>query len=88
MAQTIRDTWIHGGYTDMYTLKANQGYYGTVVSNPSQTCIDAVDFILNGGYAVKHRLYYFYAPDVIQSGWHETQNFVVHYKGHRFFDRW
>ena len=47
----------------------------------------AVSFIFNGGYAVKHRILYFYAPAFVNSEWHETQKFVVEHGGHRFFDR-
>ena len=38
-----------------------------------------------GGYAVRHKVFYFYAYKWCKSSWHETQPFVIQYGGHRFF---
>lgn len=88
VAQTIRDTWLLGKYSSMDALRRGQGYTGSINKGTSQECIDAVNYIFDqGGYAVKHRIMYFYAHEYIYSKWHETQTFVIQYKGHRVFDR-
>jgi hypothetical protein len=53
---------------------------------PNQDCYDAVDYIFAGNAAVPHRVLCMYAPECCSSSWHESQNFVVEYKGVRFFD--
>lgn len=89
VAQCIRDMWILGGYTDANTLRRSCGYTGSINNGTSQMCKDAVNYIFDqGGYAVKHRILYFYAYGVCNSKFHESQNFVIQYSGHRVFDRW
>ena len=88
VAQTLRDTWMLGTYSDMNSLRIGQGYSGSITRGTNQDCIDAVSYIFDqGGYAVRHRIMYFYAFHAITSSWHESQNFVIEYRDHRFFDR-
>lgn len=89
VAQAIRDTYIMDGYTSIEKLRTSMGYYGSLDRTPNQDVLDAVSFIFDqGGAAVQHNLVYFYAPSLCTSGWHESQEFVVAYQVHRFFDRW
>lgn len=88
VAQCLRDMWIEGGYTDARTLRLSCGYEGSIHNGTSQSCKDAIYYIFDqGGYAVKHRVFYFYAFNTTKSNWHESQTFVIQYLGHRFFDR-
>lgn len=89
VAQCIRDMYLLGGYTDINTLRINCKYSGSIKKLPNQDVKDAVAFIFDeGGYAVKHRILYFYAPKYSAGKWHNTQNLILEYGGHRFFDRW
>jgi len=89
VAQAIRDTMISDGYKSVESLRTSMGYYASLYNTPNQDALDAVKFIFDeGGAAVQHNIIYFYAPAVCTSGFHESQEFVVDYNGHRFFDRW
>jgi spore germination cell wall hydrolase CwlJ-like protein len=89
VAQCIKDMYIYGGYTSIDSLRRNCGYTGSLNNTPNQDVIDAVAYVFDqGGYAVQHRIFYFYAPALCTSKWHESQNFIIQYGGHRFFDRW
>lgn len=89
VAQAIRDTMINDGYPTVESVRTSCGYYGSVYTTPNQDVLDAVRFIFDeGGAAVQHDIIYFYAPSICFSGFHESQEFVVEYNNHRFFDRW
>ena len=89
VAQAIRDTYVQDGFTSIETLRTSMGYYGSLSRTPNQDVLDAVSFIFDqGGAAVQHNVMFFYAPSLCTSGWHESQEFVVAYNSHRFFDRW
>ena len=89
VAQAIRDTMITDGYKSVDALRRSMGYYGSVYTTPNKDALNAVKFIFDeGGAAVQHNIIYFYAPAICVSGFHESQEFVVDYNGHRFFDRW
>lgn len=89
VAQAIKDAWVTGRYSSMSHLIRSCGYSGSTTRGTSESVKDAVAYIFDdGGYAVKHRVLYFYAPKIVTSNWHETQHFIVEYKGHKFFDRW
>jgi hypothetical protein len=89
VAQAIRDMYVLGGYSSVESVRRNCGYAGSLKNTPNQDVLDAVSFIFDqGGYAVKHRVLYFYAYKTSSSKFHESQNLVVQYKDHRFFDRW
>ncbi len=89
VAQAIRDTLVRDGYKSVEHLRNSMGYYGSLYNTPNQNVLDAVEFIFDeGGAAVQHHIVYFYAPAICTSGFHESQEFVVEYNSHRFFDRW
>ena len=88
VAQAIRDMYILGDFSSVDSVRRNCGYSGSLRRTPNQDVLDAVSFIFDeGGYAVKHRVLYFYAPALVRSSFHESQNLVIDYKDHRFFDR-
>lgn len=87
VAQAIRDTMILEDNYNVLSIKKEYLYSGKLNTEPNNIVKNAVKFIFDdGGMAVKHRLIFFYAPRLCKSGFHESQNFIVEYKGHRFFD--
>lgn len=89
VAQSLRDNFVRGGYSDIATVISTHGYYGSTSITPSQTCKDVVNFIFDqGGAAVQHRVLVFYASNYCSSPWHESQKFVCQYGYVRFFDFW
>lgn len=56
---------------------------------PSQSVKDAVSKVFDKGYRETDEfVLYFYAPEYVDSEWHETQKFVREVGGHRFFAEW
>ena len=54
--------------------------------NPNDSVKLAVKEVFdNGVKAIDEPILYFYAPDLCNSSWHESQVFVVEVGGHRFF---
>lgn len=87
VAQTIRDFMMYKGYNSVESVRVSCKYSGSISIEPSDDVKRAVAFIFDdGGYAVRHRIFYFYAFKWCKSSWHETQPFVIQYGGHRFFD--
>ena len=61
---------------------------GTVVA---ETVVAGTIFRIFGftlAIAVQHRIMYMYNPDMVQSAFHESQNYILTYQTVRFFDRW
>lgn len=86
VAQAIRDSMVTDKLSVSQVLANFQ--YTTRYREPNENVRNSVKFIFDDGdYIVKHRVMYFYAPSVTRSGWHESQQFVVEYGGHRVFDR-
>lgn len=89
VAQTIKDLYYYGGFSSIEEVRVNCGFSGRLTTAPNQNVLDAVSYVFDqGGYAVKHRLFYFYAPKYSAGRFHETQNYILTYGGHKFFDRW
>lgn len=89
VAQAIKDTMISDGYPTVDAVRVGNGYCASLDNVPNQDVLDAIEYVFdNGGAAVQHRIIYFYAPDLCDSAFHESQNHVVTYGCHRFFDRW
>lgn len=89
VAQTIRDTMQLEKNNSIDYIISSYKYEGSTEKEATSTVKKAVSYIFdNDGYAVKHRLIYFYASDLIKSEWHETQNYVASCGSERFFDRW
>ena len=86
VAQCIRDTMVEDNDFNTLSIKRNHGYYAGTGKEPSDDVKRAVAFIFDdGGYVVRHKIKYFYAPNVCSSPFHESQDFVIEYGGHRFF---
>ncbi len=87
VAQCIRDTYVAGGYSSIYDVLNQNGYYGSTSIAPSETCKEVVRYIFDqGGSAVQHRIRVFYASNYCTSDWHEAQEYVCSYGYVRFFD--
>ncbi|MEE3427626.1 MAG: hypothetical protein VZQ55_01450 [Ruminococcus sp.] len=88
VAQTIRDTMQLEKNSSIDYIISSYQYEGSTQKEPTSTVKKAVSYIFdNDGYAVKHRLIYFYASDLIESEWHETQDYIACCGSERFFDR-
>lgn len=88
VAQCIRDTMVEDNVRTVEQVRRAYGYTGSLSRTPNSDVLRAVKFIFDeGGYAVKHKIHYFYAYQWCTSSWHETQLFVIQHGGHRFFDR-
>jgi len=86
-AQALRDAIIYTG-TSLESVYHDYQYdrYSFIYA-PNQDCYDAIDYIFDlGGLAVPHRILVMYNSMYTTSSWHESQKFVVEYKGVRFFD--
>lgn len=89
VAQTLRDHMVYHGYTSVETLRKELKYSGSIKKQPNEDVKKAVAFIFDeGGIAAQHKLYYFYAPKYSKGSWHNTQQFILEYGGHRFFCKW
>lgn len=86
VAQAIRDTMVYKGFDSVESVRKALSYSGTLTKEPNQDVKDACSYIFDqGGYAVKHKVFYFYAPKRVKSSFHESQQFIIEYGGHRFF---
>ena len=89
VAQTIRDTMELEDNNSIDYIISSYQYEGSTEKQASDTVKKAVSYIFDkNGYAVQHRLIYFYASDLIDSEWHESQNYIASCGSERFFDRW
>lgn len=53
---------------------------------PTKEALEAVQAVFDfGQVATTEPIKYFYAPDLVQSEWHESQDYVMTINGHRFF---
>lgn len=88
VAQCLRDTYLLGNFGSIDEVRRSTGYAGSPNNTPNQDVIDAVAYVFDqGGYAVQHRIIYFYNPNMCKSSFHESQDFVIEYLSHRVFDR-
>ncbi len=89
VAQTIRDTMALENTTSIDRIISDYQYEGSTLGEASSTVKKAVSYIFDeDGYAVQHRLLYFYASDMIYSSWHETQHYIASCGSEKFFDKW
>lgn len=87
VAQAIRDTMLMDDISSISKIISKYKYSGRTDLGTSDSVKDAVSFIFDeGNYVVQHRIIYFYAPKYCSSSFHESQEFVLQHKGHRFFD--
>lgn len=62
--------------------------YTTHRPEASQSVKDAVSSVFdNGEKVIKETAVYFYAPELVYSEWHETQQYVCTIGCHKFFER-
>jgi hypothetical protein len=84
VGQAIRDGLTF--YKDIGNLFSALSYSGKMHREPNEDVIKAVNYIFDEGKsAVQHRLIYFYNPELCDSSFHESQNFIIEYKNHKFY---
>lgn len=89
VAQCLKDAMVYDGYGSIEEVRRSMGYAGRLDREPNEDVKAAVAYVFDqGGYAVQHRILYFYAFKWSTSGFHESQNFIIEHGGHRVFDRW
>lgn len=89
VAQAIRDAITYRGFNSVEEVRTALKYSGSISKEPNEDVKNAVAYIFDqGGCAVKHRIYYFYAYHKVTSTWHESQCFVAQVGNHRFFSTW
>jgi spore germination cell wall hydrolase CwlJ-like protein len=89
VAQAIRDTMNETGSSSIDYIINEYQYTGSTENEPTSAVKSAVsDIFDNNGYAVQHRILYFYSPELVDSQWHESQEFIIEYGTERFFDSW
>ena len=89
VAQAIRDAIVYKGFTSVAEVRNALSYSGNIDNTPNADTLSAVSYIFDqGGCAVKHTVYYFYAFHKTESKWHESQQFITQVGNHRFFSTW
>ena len=89
IAQCVKDSMCFEGYSSVADVISGNKYDGSVESGTSDECRQAVRYIFDENHdAVQHRILYMYNREMVESDFHESQNFVLSYEGVRFFDRW
>lgn len=89
VAQAVRDSMVLSGTTSVDEIINTYQYSASLDNKPNSSAKSAVSYIFDSdGYAVQHRILYFYASDVVSNAWHESQNFIISYGNVRFFDKW
>ena len=89
IAQAVKDAMCFDGYSSVEEVIRECRYTGSTDIGTNDECRQAVRYIFDENHdAVQHRLMYMYNPYMVQSAFHESQNFILSYAGVRFFDRW
>lgn len=89
IAQAVKDAMCFDGYPTVESVIINCRYTGSTTKGTSEECKQAVAYIFDENHdAVQHRLMYMYNPNMVQSAFHESQNYIMSYQEIRFFDRW
>ena len=89
IAQSVKDAMCFDGYSSVAEVIRECRYTGSTDMGTNDECRQAVRYIFDENHdAVQHRLMYMYNPRMVQSNFHESQNFILSYSGIRFFDRW
>ena len=89
IAQCVKDAMCFDGYTSVADVIKYYHYDGRTDVGTNDECRQAVRYIFDENHdAVQHRLLYMYNPYMVQSAFHESQNFILSYASVRFFDRW
>lgn len=89
IAQAVKDAMCFDGYTSVQAVIDDCHYTGRTDIGTNETCKQAVRYIFDENHdAVQHRIMYMYNPNLVQSAFHESQNYILTYQDVRFFDRW
>ena len=89
IAQAVKDAMCFDGFTSVEEVIRECRYTGSTDIGTSSECRQAVRYIFDENHdAVQHRIMYMYDPYMVQSAFHESQNFILSFAGVRFFDRW
>lgn len=89
IAQAVKDAMCFDGYSSVQAIIDAYHYTGRTDIPASDVCKQAVRYIFDENHdAVQHRLLYMYNPYLVQSAFHESQNYILTYGEVRFFDRW
>lgn len=87
VAQCIRDALVYKDIDSVQDVITKMKYSGSLDKKPTEEVKQAVSYIFDEGKnAVQHRILYFYAPKIVKSKFHESQNYIYSHKGHKFFD--
>ncbi len=89
IAQSVKNAMCFDGYSSVQDVIDNYHYTGSTNVGKNANCVNAVEYIFDENHdAVQHRLLYMYNPTLVQSAFHESQNYIMSYGDVRFFDRW
>ena len=89
IAQAVKDAMCFDGYKTVADVIKHCRYTGSTDIGTNDACRQAVHYVFDENRdAVQHRIMYMYNPYMVQSAFHESQNFILSFAGVRFFDRW
>lgn len=89
IAQAVKDAMCFDGFTSVQSIIDGCHYTGRTDIGTNEACKQAVRYIFDENHdAVQHRIMYMYNPYIVQSAFHESQNYILTYQDVRFFDRW
>ena len=89
IAQSVKDAMCFDGFTSVDKIIADYHYTGRTDIPANDACKQAVRYIFDENHdAVQHRILYMYNPLIVDSEFHESQNYILTYEDVRFFDRW
>lgn len=89
IAQAVKNAICFDGYASVQDVIDDCHYTGRTDVGTNEACKQAVRYIFDENHdAVQHRIMYMYNPELVQSAFHESQNYILTYQSVRFFDRW
>lgn len=89
IAQAVKNAICFDGFTSVQSVIDECHYTGRTDLPANEDCKKAVKYIFDENHdAVQHRIMYMYNPLLVQSAFHESQNYILTYEDVRFFDRW
>lgn len=89
IAQAVKNAICFDGFTSVESVIDECHYTGRTDLEANEECKQAVKYIFDDNHdAVQHRIMYMYNPELVQSAFHESQNYILTYQSVRFFDRW
>ena len=89
IAQAVKNAICFDGFTSVSSVIKECRYTGRTDIPANDACKQAVSYIFDENHdAVQHRIMYMYNPELVQSPFHESQNYILTYQSVRFFDRW